>query len=79
MHPATQKLFPAFANVPLAELRDNVEFLTQAHTCLKGLFFIVNNLDNNELLTRALAKQTKPTYFVSYMDPIHQLDVSSIQ
>lgn len=74
LHPATQKLFPAFANVPLAELRDNVEFLTQAHTCLKGLFFIVNNLDNNELLTRALAKQTKPTYFVSYMDPIHQLD-----
>ena len=74
-HPKLQKLFPKFANVPVSELMSNTEFLTQAHTCLKGLFFVVNNLDNDELLTRALSKMTRPTYFASYMDPIHQLDV----
>jgi len=73
-HPKLQKLFPKFADVPVSELMSNTEFLTQAHTCLKGLFFIVNNLDNDELLTRALSKMTRPTYFASYMDPIHQLD-----
>jgi hypothetical protein len=74
-HPKLQKLFPKFADIPISELMSNTEFLTQAHTCLKGLYFIVNNLDNDELLTRALSKMTRPTYFASYMDPIHQLDV----
>jgi len=74
IHPSLQSLFPKFADVPVSQLMSNTEFLTQAHTCLKGLFFIVENIDNDELLTRALTRMTRATYFASYMDPIHQLD-----
>ena len=76
LHPPVQKLYPTFADVAVADLKSNADFQVQAHTALKVIHFIVQNLDNNELLTQILAKVTIPGYFVDYMDPIHQLDVS---
>ena len=76
-HPESQKLVPALAGVPLNELESNQDFLVLVHTCSAVADFIVSNLDNEKLLTHILIQQTKPEQFVSYISPIHQLDVSS--
>jgi len=74
LHPPIQKLYPTLANVPIADLKNTEDFHIQAHTAIKVTNFIVNNLDNDELLRAMLSKVTIPAFFVDYMEPIHQLD-----
>ena len=77
LHPPVQKLYPGLADVPLSELENNEEFHTQAYVALMALDWIVNNLDNEELLTTHLQRVNIPNYYVDYMDPVHQFDASS--
>ena len=44
LNPAAQKQFPLFADVDLADLPTNLNFLNQAYTCLAGLNAYVENL-----------------------------------
>ena len=74
LHPGTQKLFPKFANIPIANLANNKEFLIQTQTCMSGFFFIVNSLGNDQLLSKALTQQSSHA-LVSYVDPAEQFDV----
>jgi len=77
LHPATQKLFPKFANVSFASLPSNNEFLIQAHTCMSGFFFIVHSLDKDEMLTKVLSNAQQFNHgLVSYVDPADQFDVN---
>jgi len=73
-HPESQKLVPALAAVPLNKLANNEDFLVLAHFSSAVASFIVSNLDNEDVLSHILAQQTTPEMFVSYMDPIYQLD-----
>merc|ERR1711928_116711 len=73
-HPESQKLVPALAAVPLNKLANNEDFLVLAHFSSAVASFIVSNLDNEDVLSHILAQQTTPEVFVSYMDPIYQLD-----
>ena len=75
-HPESQKLVPALAAVPLNKLANNEDFLVLAHFSSAVASFIVSNLDNEDVLSHILAQQTTPEMFVSYVDPIYQLDVS---
>merc|ERR1711928_22055 len=73
-HPESQKLVPALAAVPLNKLANNEDFLVLAHFSSAVASFIVSNLDNEDVLSHILAQQTTPEMFVSYVDPIYQLD-----
>ena len=77
LHPPVQKLIPGLADVPISDLQGNDMFHAIAHTSMRIANYLINNLDNDELLSAVLAKITVSDYFVDYMDPIHQLDVSS--
>ena len=77
LHPPVQKLYPGLADVPLSKLENNEEFHTQAYIALMALDWIVNNLDNDELLTTHLQRINIPNYYVDYIDRAHQLDASS--
>jgi len=74
LHPAVQKLYPGLADVPLADLPNSDEFHTQAYVALFALDWIVNNLDNDELLAYHLSRVNIPNFYVDYMDPLHQFD-----
>lgn len=39
--PESQKLFPAFANVPVTELPTNHDFLNSAYTCITSLNYLI--------------------------------------
>ena len=39
--PEAQKLFPAFANVPVTELPTNHDFLNSAYTCITSLNYLI--------------------------------------
>ncbi|XP_046656897.1 globin D, coelomic-like [Daphnia pulicaria] len=39
--PESQKMFPAFANVPITELPTNHEFLNSAYTCITSLNYLI--------------------------------------
>ena len=75
-HPDSQKLVPALAGVPLSQLAENEDFQVLVHTCSAVATFVVTNLDNEKILNHILVQQTKPEHFVSYIHPIHQLDVN---
>ena len=79
-HPETQKLFPKFANVPLADLPNLPAFKQQAFSCMVfGLNFIVNNLDNPKLLAAQLQRvENYNKWYVNYMTEDRQLAVSSL-
>jgi hypothetical protein len=77
LHPPVQRLIPGLADVPISDLQGNDMFHAIAHTSMRIANYLINNLDNDELLSAVLAKITVSDYFVDYMDPIHQLDVSS--
>lgn len=47
LKPEKQQLFPAFADVDLADLPTNNEFLNQAFTCLAGLNAYIETLGSN--------------------------------
>lgn len=47
LKPDAQKLFPAFADVELADLPTNYQFLNQAYTCLSSLNIYIDNLGKN--------------------------------
>lgn len=53
-HPDYQKKFSKFANVPLAELMDNGNFLAQSYTILAGLNVVIQSLSSQELLANQL-------------------------
>jgi len=74
LHPPVQKLYPGLADVPFSKLENNEEFHTQAYIALMALDWIVNNLDNDELLTTHLQRINIPNYYVDYIDRAHQLD-----
>jgi len=74
VHPPIQKLYAAFADVPISELPSNENFQAQAHVALRILNFLVENLDNDELLKSSLSVMNSPGFYVDYMDPIYQLD-----
>ena len=79
LHPAVQKLYgPGLARVPISELDRSEEFHTQAYVALTAFDWIVNNLDNDELLTYHLQRVNVANFYVDYMDPILQLDVRSL-
>ena len=79
LHPAVQKLYPGLADVPLADLPNSDEFHTQAYVALFALDWIINNLDNDELLAYHLSRVNIPNFYVDYMDPLHQFDVSATE
>ena len=78
LHPPVQKLIPGLADVAISDLQGNDLFHAIAHTSMRIANYLIDNLDNDELLGAVLAKITVADYFVDYMDPIHQLDVSFI-
>jgi hemoglobin-like flavoprotein len=64
LKPETQKKFPAFADVDLADLPTNMHFLNQAFTCVSGLNAYIDNLGKNPkncpYLTSPKLKAIKP-------------------
>lgn len=47
LKPSAQKLFPAFADVDVANLPTNYQFLNQVYTCLSGLNAYIETLGKN--------------------------------
>ena len=61
-HPAYQKKYSAFADVPQDKLKKNGNFLTQAFTIMAGLNVVISSLGSNELLAAEMSHLGK-THF----------------
>ena len=75
-HPETQKMFPRFANVPVAELSGNKFFQQQVYNCLFGLTVIIKNLDTPDIVTALLKNMATPSFYVDGPSSAAQLGVS---
>ena len=73
-HPETQKMFPRFANVPVAELSGNKFFQQQVYNCLFGLTVIIKNLDTPDIVTALLKNMATPSFYVDGPSAAAQLD-----
>ena len=75
-HPDSQKLFTKFANVPLADLEDNVEFKAYGNMLTAGLDFMIDNLDDTTLMRQMLSSKKAAAYFVPGVSIRMQLEVN---
>lgn len=71
-----QKLYPKFAGVALAKLDNNRDFLAQSYIFQCGLSFLIDNIDNNQLMVSQVAKVASASYFVSGRSIEEQMDAS---
>jgi len=63
-HPKTLAMFPQFAKVPLAQLPNELDFLASSHSTFSGLSFIINNMDDPEVIAKLVSKMDSPVFFV---------------
>jgi len=63
-YPETQKMFPRIADVPVSELMKNRKFLSISYSAFAGFSFIINNLDDTEMIQLQLSKVDFPGMFV---------------
>jgi Globin len=73
-HPETQKMFPRFANVPVAELSGNKYFQQQVYNCLFGLTVIIKHMDYTELGPALMKDFASPSFYVDGPSAAAQLD-----
>merc|ERR1712071_478462 len=64
VHPETLSLFPQFAQVPVFELSENLDFMATSHSTMSGLSFIINNMDDTNSLTKLISKMNSPNLFI---------------
>lgn len=64
-HPEVQSLFPQFANVPATQLSQNKNFLALSYGTFYGMTFIINNMDNPQLLHKQISKMASPVFYVA--------------
>ena len=64
VHPETLSLFPQFAQVPVFELSENLDFMATSHSTMSGLSFIINNMDDTNSLTKLISKMNSPNFFI---------------
>ena len=74
-HPKTISIFPQFAKENIATLMSNPEFLATGKMVMTGFEFIVNNLQEPQVIRRLLANRPFENYFVSYVSIPQQLEV----
>ena len=63
-YPETQKMFPRIADVPVSELMSNRKFLSISYSAFAGFNFILNNMDDPEIIKLQLSKVDFPGMFV---------------
>merc|ERR1712179_338057 len=73
-HPKTISIFPQFAKENIATLMSNPEFLATGKMVMTGFEFIVNNLQEPQVIRRLLANRPFENYFVSYVSIPQQLE-----
>jgi hypothetical protein len=73
-HPETQKMFPRFANVPVAELGGNKYFQQAVYNCMFGLTVIIKNLDTPDIVATLLKNMATPSFYVDGPSAAAQLD-----
>ena len=59
-YPETQKMFPRIADVPVSELMSNRKFLSISYSAFAGFNFILNNMDDPEIIKLQLSKVDYP-------------------
>ena len=74
--PEMQKLFPSFASVPVGQLEKNKNFLAQSYIFQCGLSFLIDNIDDNQLMVSQVAKVASSSYFVFGRSIVKQIDAS---
>ena len=75
-HPKTLAMFPQFAKVPLAQLPNELDFLASSHSTFSGLSFIINNMDDPEVIAKLVSKMDSPVFFVPKPSAAVSFDVS---
>lgn len=71
-----QQLYPTFSSVPLRQLDNNRHFLAQAYALQSSLTFLVENIDDSQLMADQVAQFASTSFFLPSPSIAEQMNVS---